>query len=103
MAGVQAVPALGDDEHGHYDADDFSSLTTDSATTDSTLPLSDEHFRLEKEYEAQIEQDVNAPRGTLSERARADPMSPGFASMMDVTCAMFERMNMRLFSSAGRF
>jgi hypothetical protein len=67
MAGVQAVAALADDEHGHYEADDYSS-----------------------------------PRGTLSERARADPMSPGFARMMDVTCAMFERMNMRLFSSAGR-
>ncbi len=37
MAGVQAVAARGDDEHGHYDADDYSSLITDSATTDSTL------------------------------------------------------------------
>jgi len=34
MAGVQAVAALADDEHGHYEADDYSSA------------LSDEHFRL---------------------------------------------------------
>jgi hypothetical protein len=34
MAGVQAVAALADDEHGHYKADDYSSA------------LSDEHFRL---------------------------------------------------------
>ena len=70
MAGVQAVAALAGDEHGHYEDDDYSSA------------LSDEHFRLEKEYESQIERDVNAPRGTQngSERApRADPMSPGFA------------------------
>ena len=70
MAGVQAVAALADDEHDHYEADDYSSAP------------SDEHFRLEKEYESQIVRDVNAPRGTQngSERApRADPMSPGFA------------------------
>jgi hypothetical protein len=34
MAGVQAAAALGDDEHGHYEADDYSSA------------LSEEHFRL---------------------------------------------------------
>jgi hypothetical protein len=34
MAGVQEVAALADDEHGHYEADDYSSA------------LSDEHFRL---------------------------------------------------------
>ena len=34
MAGVQAVAALADDEHDHYEADDCSSA------------LSDEHFRL---------------------------------------------------------
>ena len=48
MAGVQAVAALAGDEHGHYEDDDFSSA------------LLDEHFRLEKEYESQIERDVNA-------------------------------------------
>jgi len=62
MAGVQAAAALGDDEHGHYEDDDYSSA------------LLDEHFRLEKEYESQIERDVNARRRTLSERARADPI-----------------------------
>ena len=65
MAGVQAAAALGDDEHGHYEDDDYSSA------------LLDEHFRLEKEHESQIERDVlNAPRRTLSEleRARADPI-----------------------------
>ena len=76
MAGVQAVPALGDDEHGHYDADDFSSLN-DSAITEATLPLSDEHFRLEKEYEAQIEQDVNAPRGTPSSASMTAELTSG--------------------------
>ena len=40
MAGVQAAAALGDDEHGHYEDDDYSSA------------LLDEHFRLEKEYES---------------------------------------------------
>jgi hypothetical protein len=62
MAGVQAAVALGDDEHGHYEDDDHSSA------------LLDEHFRFEKEYESQIERDVNARRRTLSERARADPI-----------------------------
>ena len=75
MAGVQAVPALGDDAHGHYDADDYSSLN-DSAITEATLPLSDEHFRLERAYEADIDRDVHAARGTPSERARADPTRP---------------------------
>ena len=60
MAGVQAAAAPGDNAHGHYEDDDYSSA------------LSDEHFRLEKEYESQIERDVNAPRGTLSGMCRSD-------------------------------
>ena len=88
MAGVQAVAALVGDEHGHYEDDDFSSLN-DSAITDATaatllLSDSDEHHQLEREYEADIERDVHAARGTLSEGARADPTRPSSASMTDV-------------------